>query len=57
MPSFTAEDSAIVRQSSDFLGVNYYCGTIARDTVSDINDVSYYADSDVFAYADPTWMT
>ena len=55
MPTFTAEDSAMILGSADFLGLNYYTGHITYPFEDDINVVSYNTDKDLRTYQDPKW--
>lgn len=40
--------------TADFLGVNLYTAYLAENSPSDITDVDYGADQDVYSYQDPT---
>ena len=39
--------------SADFLGINYYCGSIVSPHDSDTADISYWADRDIDSRLDP----
>jgi hypothetical protein len=45
----------LLRGSADFLGINHYSANIVENQVSDVNDVSYFADHDTKTYYDNTW--
>jgi len=55
LPTFTANETAEIMQSSDFLGINYYSTWIVYPEVSDITCIDYYCDKDVGSYQDETW--
>ncbi|XP_057373386.1 lactase/phlorizin hydrolase-like [Daphnia carinata] len=55
LPEFTEEQKIFVQGSADFLGINHYTSFLTQDKPSDINDVSYEADQDLYAYHDPSW--
>ena len=55
LPTFTANETAEIMQSSDFLGINYYTSSLVYPEVSDINCIDYYCDKDVGSYQDETW--
>lgn len=55
LPSFTEEEKAMIVNSSDFFGLNYYTGGLTGHRISDINDVSYFADSDTYGATDESW--
>jgi beta-glucosidase/6-phospho-beta-glucosidase/beta-galactosidase len=57
LPHFTAEESAELLGSSDFLGINFYSSWVVYPEAGDINDVNYYADKDIGSYQDDTWYT
>ena len=50
LPEFTEEESAMLKGSFDFIGMNFYTSEIVFPEESDINDISYYADQDVSSY-------
>lgn len=37
------------------MGINHYTSFLTENKPSDINDVSYEADQDVYAYYDSSW--
>ena len=55
LPTFTANETAEIMQSSDFLGINYYTSSLVYPEVSDINCIDYYCDKDVGSYQDEAW--
>ena len=64
LPTFTTQEAALVLNTSDFLGINYYTGNNVEPFDSDIADVSYYADSDTMTTQDSrlykaasSWLT
>ena len=50
LPSFTNDESIIIKSSYDFLGVNFYTTSIVYSDIHNISDISFYADSDVSTY-------
>ena len=50
LPRFTEEESRMIANSSDFLGINYYTTEIVFQQPGDIADVSFFADKDVGEY-------
>ena len=50
LPRFTEEESRMIANSSDFLGINYYTTEIVFQQPGDIADVSFFADKDVAEY-------
>ena len=57
LPHFTEEESIMIAGSSDFLGINFYTSNVVYPELSDLADVSFYADQDISSYQDPTWYT
>ena len=57
LPMFTEEESELIRNSSDFLGINFYTSEIVFPHNEGIEDVSYHNDDDVIMYKDPNWYT
>merc|ERR1711874_228056 len=57
LPTFTAEQQAMVANSSDFLGINFYTSEIVYPVDEGVEDVSYFKDDDADLYKDPTWFT
>jgi len=55
LPNFTEEESEMIAGSSDFLGINFYTSNIVYPKVSDIEDVSYFADPDVADEQHESW--
>jgi len=55
LPEFTAEQKSLVRGSADFLGINHYTSSLTVNQPSNINDVSYESDQDLYSYYDPFW--
>ena len=55
LPTFTANETAEIMQSSDFLGINYYTSSVVYTEASDIDCIDYYCDKDVGSYQDETW--
>ena len=55
LPQFSEQDSAMILNSSDFLGINCYTTNIVYTQESDIEDISFFADQDVSSYQDDTW--
>jgi len=55
LPTFTANETAEIMQSSDFLGINYYSTWVVYPEASDITCIDYYCDKDVGSYQDETW--
>ncbi|CAG0891180.1 unnamed protein product [Cyprideis torosa] len=55
LPYFTEEEKAIIANSADFLGLNYYTASVIRNQENDINWISYFADSDTYPYHDDSW--
>ena len=47
LPQFSAEDSAMILNSSDFLGINFYTSNVVYTQESDIATVDWSADQDV----------
>ena len=50
LPEFTEEESAMLKGSFDFIGMNLYTSDVVYPEESDINDISYYADQDVSTF-------
>ena len=57
LPEFTAEEEQMIKNSSDFLGINFYTSEIVYPSDESTEDVSYYNDDDVASYKDPNWYT
>jgi len=55
LPSFTEEESLMIKGSSDFLGMNFYTARVAFPEPAPIEDVSFYSDPDVSNYQDIDW--
>nr|CAH0099623.1 unnamed protein product [Daphnia galeata] len=55
LPEFTAEQKLLVKSSADFLGINHYTSLLTVNRPSDINDISYESDQDLYSYYDPSW--
>eukprot|EP00095_Tigriopus_kingsejongensis_P005520 maker-scaffold282_size228295-snap-gene-0.16 protein:Tk05520 transcript:maker-scaffold282_size228295-snap-gene-0.16-mRNA-1 annotation:"hypothetical protein DAPPUDRAFT_243998" len=55
LPEFTTEEMDMVRNSSDFMGINYYTTAIVQDKAFDIEEVSNVADTGVETTDDSTW--
>ena len=55
LPEFTEEEKLLIRNSSDFFGLNHYSTSYIEDKPSDINWVDYYADQDTEGSYDPSW--
>jgi len=55
LPTFTVEDQLDIAGSLDFLGINHYTANMISYQESNINDVSYFADSDTAAYQPKEW--
>jgi lactase-phlorizin hydrolase len=55
LPAFTQEEMDNIAGSADFLGINHYSAYLVENSVSDINDVSYFADHDTRNSFDPSW--
>jgi lactase-phlorizin hydrolase len=55
LPEFTAEQKLLVQGSADFLGINHYTSLLTVNQPSNINDVSYESDQDLYSYYDPSW--
>jgi len=55
LPEFTAEESEMITNSSDFLGMNFYTSNIVYPEESSLEDVSYFNDPDVASIKDPSW--
>ena len=55
LPVFTADQKLLVQGSADFLGINHYTSFLTENKPSNISDVSYEADQDVYTYYDPSW--
>ena len=55
LPEFTANDSAEILGSYDFLGINFYTSKIVYPEAGDITIPSYYEDQDVGESYDPNW--
>ena len=55
LPTFTAEESAEILGSHDFLGINFYTSGLGFAQEGDITDISYWADKDAGAKPDPKW--
>merc|ERR1712212_554518 len=57
LPSFTAEESTMILNSSDFLGVNMYTSQLVypmkEDALAENASIEY--DDDVYQYQDPDW--
>jgi len=56
LPFFTAQESAEISGSSDFLGINYYTAELVYPANEGYDEVSYYKDDDVEYYQDPSWF-
>ena len=57
LPHFTDEESAIIKGSADFLGLNIYTSFVVYPEVSDLSEVSFYSDQDLQSYQDDKWYT
>jgi len=57
LPEFTAEESAMIQSSSDFLGINMYTSYLTSPKDEGIQDVSYFKDDDTVGELDPAWFT
>ncbi|KAL4712819.1 hypothetical protein ACJJTC_011889 [Scirpophaga incertulas] len=56
LPEFTADEVALVKGSSDFLGLNHYTTYLVNNKTSDINSVpSYYDDLGGTRYQSEDW--
>ncbi|XP_046643168.1 lactase-phlorizin hydrolase-like [Daphnia pulicaria] len=55
LPEFTAEQKLLVQGSADFLGINHYTSLLTVNQPSNINDVSYESDQDLYSYYDSSW--
>ncbi|CAL4160093.1 unnamed protein product [Meganyctiphanes norvegica] len=55
LPQFTEEDSLIIEGAHDFLGINFYSSNLVYPEISDIEDISYYADQDLAAPQSEDW--
>lgn len=44
MPTFTAEQSKMLKGSYDFIGINYYSSTYAKDVPCSTKDVTMFSD-------------
>ena len=57
LPSFSPDDSALVRNSYDFLGVNYYTAGHALPKPSNLTLVSFFEDPDAeFVWDEDMYM-
>jgi len=56
LPQFTAEESAMIFNSSDFLGINFYTSNVVYTEEGDLENIDWNADQDVGAYQDDTWF-
>ena len=50
LPEFTTTESTVIKESYDFLGVNFYTTSIVYPDKQNISDISFYADSDLSTY-------
>jgi len=57
LPKFTVEEEQMIKNSSDFLGINFYTSELVYPEDEGVEDVSYHKDDDVALYKDPTWYT
>ena len=57
LPEFTVDEEKMIKNSSDFLGINFYTSEIVYPKDEGVEDVSYHNDDDVEWYKDPTWYT
>ncbi|XP_059091138.1 cytosolic beta-glucosidase-like [Tigriopus californicus] len=55
LPEFTAEESAEIKGSFDFLGINHYTTHIVYPEIGSIDEVSYFLDDDTTDYQDSNW--
>ena len=55
LPEFTAEESAEILGSWDFLGINFYTSKMVFPEEGDITKPSWYEDQDNGQYQDPNW--
>jgi len=55
LPTFTAEESAEILGSHDFLGINFYTSGLGFAQEGDITLPSYWEDKDAGAKPDPNW--
>lgn len=55
LPTFTANESAEILGSYDFLGINFYTSGLGFPKVGDITIPSYFEDKDADAKPDPNW--
>jgi beta-galactosidase len=61
LPSFTEEDMALIKDSSDFFGLNHYTTMFAADSTGKLEEGSVYGngglseDQDVNLSVDPNW--
>ena len=55
LPKFTTEETQEISDSSDFIGINFYTTDLIENYVSDINEISYFVDSDTRTSQDRSW--
>lgn len=55
LPTFTPEESAMIADSSDFIGLNIYTAEIVFPAEEDISKPSYYTDDNIESYQDAAW--
>ena len=57
LPSFTPEETIMVAQSSDFMGINFYTSELVYPVDEGTEEISYYKDDDAELVRDPNWFT
>ncbi|XP_077295475.1 myrosinase 1-like [Arctopsyche grandis] len=56
LPEFTEEQIRLLKGSSDFLGLNFYCSTMARHINTNVSsEPSYEDDANVYSYVNQSW--
>jgi lactase-phlorizin hydrolase len=54
LPTFTVEEMANNRGTTDFLGINHYTSNWASNIQADVNSIDFFADMDVQGSGDVT---
>ncbi|XP_072030792.1 lactase/phlorizin hydrolase-like [Amphiura filiformis] len=57
LPTFTAEEKAMIKGTGDFFGLNAYTSTVVKDKPNANSDQNYEADQDVERYQPDEWPT
>jgi len=57
LPYFTEEETEMIKESADFLGLNMYTSEVVFPAVEDNSQPSYFTDDDIQSFQDETWYT